>query len=148
MSSQRAESPGPPASHDDPPQPYPAGAQVLARVSTELAQLHRHYYGRGPTKVKTYMVNDKIVCTLRGGSTTVGKALVDQGRDETDYQIRRSFQDAMERQFRAVVEHATGRRVIAYVSQVRFDPDIAVELFVLEPADPPLVGHHEEDFGT
>jgi hypothetical protein len=35
--------------------------------------------------------------------------------------------------FREAVEEATGRRVIAFMSQVHFDPDMAAEIFVLEP---------------
>jgi uncharacterized protein YbcI len=35
--------------------------------------------------------------------------------------------------FRSAVEEATGRRVIAFMSQVHFDPDMAAEVFVLEP---------------
>jgi hypothetical protein len=33
-----------------------------------------------------------------------------------------------------VVEEATGRTVVAFLSQIHFDPDLAVETFVL--ADP------------
>jgi hypothetical protein len=39
----------------------------------------------------------------------------------------------MRDQFTAVVELALGRRVRAYLSQVHTDPDVAVELFLLEP---------------
>jgi hypothetical protein len=35
--------------------------------------------------------------------------------------------------FREAVEGATGRPVIAFMSQVHFDPDMAAEVFVLEP---------------
>jgi hypothetical protein len=49
--------------------------------------------------------------------------------------MRRSFQQAMEEEFRQVVEEATGRKVIAYMSSIHVDPDLAVELFVLEPLD-------------
>ena len=31
------------------------------------------------------------------------------------------------------MEEATGRKVVAFMSQVSFDPDIAAEFFVLEP---------------
>jgi uncharacterized protein YbcI len=41
-----------------------------------------------------------------------------------------------------VVETATGRKVIAYMSQIHSDPDIAVEIFVLEPGKP-LMDQHE-----
>jgi hypothetical protein len=49
----------------------------------------------------------------------------------------------MEDQFTSVVEEATGRKVIAYLSQVHHDPDLAVELFVLEPAAQAVAGQHE-----
>jgi hypothetical protein len=59
------------------------------------------------------------------------------------YDIRRSFQKAMEQQFKTVVEGAMGRSVIAYMSQIHHDPDLAVELFVLEPSGEDVVALHE-----
>jgi hypothetical protein len=41
----------------------------------------------------------------------------------------------VEDEFRRVVEEATGRKVIAYMSSIHVDPDLAVELFVLEPLE-------------
>jgi uncharacterized protein YbcI len=78
-------------------------------------------------------VNDTIVAILRGGFTRVERTLVETGQVESVYQMRRSFQQAMEVEFRNVVEGATGRKVIAYMSSIHIDPDLAVELFVLEP---------------
>jgi uncharacterized protein YbcI len=78
-------------------------------------------------------VNDTIVSILRGGFTRVERTLVETGQTESVYQMRRSFQQAMEAEFRQVVEEATGRTVIAYMSSIHIDPDLAVELFVLEP---------------
>jgi len=108
---------------------------MLAQISTGLVQLHSRYYGKGPTKAKTHMVNDTVVCILRGGFTTVERTLLDTGDIESVYQMRRSFQQAMETEFRNIVEEATGRTVIAYMSSIHVDPDLAVELFVLEPAE-------------
>ena len=42
--------------------------------------------------------------------------------------------------FIEVVEEATGRTVRAFFSSVTHDPDIAVELFLLEPAAPSTDG--------
>ena len=106
---------------------------MLAQISTGLVQLHSRYYGRGPTKAKTHMVNDTVVCILRGGFTTVERTLLDTGRIESVYKMRRSFQNAKEEDFRRIVEGATHRKVIAYMSSIHVDPDFAVELFVLEP---------------
>jgi uncharacterized protein YbcI len=108
---------------------------MLAQISTRLVQLHSRYYGKGPTKAKTHMVNDTVVSILRGGFTTVERTLLDTGQIESVYDMRRSFQKAMEDEFRRVVEDATGRKVIAYMSQIHVDPDLAVELFVLEPLE-------------
>jgi uncharacterized protein YbcI len=111
---------------------------MLAQISTALVQLHSRYYGKGPTKAKTHMVDDTVVCILRGGFTTVERTLLDTGELDAVYQMRRSFQQAMEEEFRRIVEDATGRRVIAYMSSIHVDPDLAVELFVLEPVEEPV----------
>ena len=39
----------------------------------------------------------------------------------------------MRERFVAAVEEIVGRKVIAFMSQVHFDPDMAAEIFVLEP---------------
>jgi uncharacterized protein YbcI len=110
-----------------------AQGDALADVTRDLVRLHEEYYGKGPTKARTYSVNDTLISILEGGFTTVEKTLIAEGRPETVHEMRRSFQRAMEDRFRAVVEEATGRRVIAYMSEIHTDPDLAVELFVLEP---------------
>jgi len=118
---------------------------VLARISTGLVQLHSRYYGRGPTKAKTHLVNDTVVCILRGGFTRVEETLLEAGEVEPVHQMRRAFQEAMEDEFRGVVEEATGRKVIAYMSSIHVDPDLAVELFVLEPFEEPQGSTVTED---
>jgi uncharacterized protein YbcI len=109
--------------------------EALAQISTGLVQLHSRFYGKGPTKAKTHLVDDTVISILRGGFTTVERTLIDGGDVDAVYAMRRSFQRAMEVQFTAVVEQATGRKVIAYMSQIHEDPDLAVEIFMLEPSD-------------
>ena len=112
----------------------PALGTELAEVTKGMISLHRRFYGKGPTKAKTYAVNDTVICVLEGGFTTVEQTLIKERDVEAVLQVRRSFQRAMEGQFTEVVENALGRKVIAYMSQIHADPDIAVELFVLEPS--------------
>jgi uncharacterized protein YbcI len=118
-------------------------AGILATVSTELAKLHRENYGKGPRKVKTSMLNDTLICILEGGFTIVERTLIDQGQADSVHDVRLSFQKAMEPEFRRIVERATGREVIAYLSQIHHDPDLVVDLFVLAPGDP-LTGEYEQ----
>jgi uncharacterized protein YbcI len=108
---------------------------MLAQISTGLVQLHSRYYGKGPTKAKTHLVNDTVICILRGGFTTVERTLIETGQVESVYQMRRSFQQAMETEFRKIVEESTGRHVLAYMSSIHVDPDLAVEVFVMEPVE-------------
>ena len=110
---------------------------MLAQISTGLVQLHSRYYGKGPTKAKTHLVDDTVVSLLRGGFTTVERTLLETGRVESVYQMRRTFQQVMEDEFRRVVEEASGRRVIAYMSSINVEPDLAVEIFILEPVAEP-----------
>jgi uncharacterized protein YbcI len=118
---------------------------MAASISTRLVQLHRQYYGKGPTKAKTHFVNDTVICILEGGFTIVERTLIDDGQGDMVHNLRRSFQDAMERQFTDVVEQTTERTVIAYMSQVHHNPDLAVELFVLEPGAEPILAEHEAE---
>jgi uncharacterized protein YbcI len=107
--------------------------EAMAAISTGLVQLHSRYFGKGPTKAKTYLVDDTVICLLRGGFTRVEETLIETGNVQAVYDIRRSFQAAMKEHFTRVVEEAAGRKVIAYMSQIHHDPDVAMELFVLEP---------------
>ena len=51
------------------------------------------------------------------------------------------FQEVMRHRFEAVIEHATGRRVIGFMSGNQQNPDMICEVFVLTPSD--LIGDHE-----
>jgi uncharacterized protein YbcI len=97
-------------------------------------QLHRRYYGRGPTKGKAHLIDDMVICVLWNGFTTVEETLIGRGERLAVEGFRRTFQSAMEQQFTEVVENATERKVLAYLSQVHAEPDVAVELFLLEPS--------------
>ena len=56
-------------------------------------------------------------------------------------QQRMEFQELMRERFAAVIERATGRRVIGFMSGNQQDPDMMCEVFVLAPTD--LVDDHE-----
>ena len=129
----------------DQPSVSPSGGVQLAEITNGLVHLHREYYGKGPTKAKTYAVDDTILCMLHGGFTTVEQTLMADGKMREVEETRRSFQRTMHARFVAVVETALGRRVIGYMSQVNADPDVALELFLLAPAGEPLHGAHELD---
>ena len=65
--------------------------------------------------------------------TPAERTLIEAGRHEAVKSTRQEFQMTMRDPFTEAVEQATGRTVIAFMSQVHFDPDMAVEIFVLQP---------------
>jgi uncharacterized protein YbcI len=114
---------------------------VLTAISEGMVALLKDYYGRGPTQAKTYYQDDLVVCLLRGGFTRVEQTLLDGGRGQAVIAQRMEFQEVMRERFQAVVEHATGRRVIGFMSGNQQNPDMICEVFVLTPSD--LVADHE-----
>jgi uncharacterized protein YbcI len=104
-------------------------------ISNGLVALLKEYYGRGPERAKTYVSDDLVVCLLRGGFTRVERTLLDGGHGDDVIRQRMVFQQVMRERFEQVVERATGRRVIAFMSGNQQDPDMICEVFVLAPND-------------
>jgi uncharacterized protein YbcI len=115
--------------------------EVLTAVSDGLVALLKEFYGRGPTQAKSYYQDDLVVCVLRGGFSRVEQTLRDGGRGAAVIEQRMAFQELMRDRFEAVIEDATGRRVIGFMSGNQQDPDMMSEVFMLSPTD--LVGEHE-----
>ena len=114
---------------------------VLTAISDGLVALLKEFYGRGPTRAKSYYEDDLVVCVLRGGFSRVEQTLLEGGRGAAVIQQRMEFQELMRERFEAVIEHATGRRVIGFMSGNQQDPDMMCEVFILAPTD--LVDHDE-----
>lgn len=107
--------------------------EQLAAVTNGIVQLFREYYGRGPNKAKSFLLDGYIVvCVLEDTMTTVEETLVKNGNGDMVRQVRLTFQEAMADQFKGVVELAMGRRVATYHSQLTMEPDMGFEFFVLE----------------
>ena len=107
----------------------------LTAISDGLVALLKEFYGRGPTQAKSYYQDDLVVCILRGGYTQVEQTLLDGGRGSAVIEQRMQFQELMRERFETVIEDATGRRVIGFMSGNQQDPDLMCEVFVLAPSD-------------
>jgi uncharacterized protein YbcI len=109
--------------------------EELAEITNGIVRLFSEYYGRGPTRAKSYMLEDLyIVTVLRDTMTTVERTLVAHGEVDLVRRVRLTFQEAMAASFKGVVEQATRRRVASYHSQLLTDPDVGIEFFLLDPA--------------
>ncbi len=122
--------------------PRPANhGDVLTAISDGLVALLKEFYGRGPSRAKSYYEDDLVVCVLRGGFSRVEQTLLDGGRGTAVINQRMEFQDVMRKRFEAVIEEATGQRVIGFMSGNQQEPDMMCEVFILAPSD--LVDEHE-----
>ena len=102
-------------------------------ISTAAVQLLHEATGRGPTKAKT-MINENVVTVLLADTLTAGERyLVDNGLGDRVLALRHEFQVTMREDLIGIVEGQLDRKVIAFMSQNHIDPDLAVEVFVLEP---------------
>jgi uncharacterized protein YbcI len=107
--------------------------EALAQITTEIVRLYSEYYGRGPTRAKSYLLEDAYAVTvLRDTLTTVERTLADTGHSDQVRAVRLTFQEALAETFKAVVEEALSRHVVSYHSQLLVDADIGFEMFVLD----------------
>ncbi len=72
---------------------------------------------------------------MRGGFTRVEQTLLEGGRTAAVIQQRMEFQEVMRDRFVAVIEGATGRQVIGFMSGNQQEPDMICEVFILSPSD-------------
>jgi len=109
--------------------------EVLTAISDGMVGLLKEFYGRGPTRTKSYYQDDLVVCVLRGGFSRVEETLLHGGRGDAVIQQRMEFQELMRERFEAVIESATGRPVIGFMSGNQQHPDMMCEVFILAPTD-------------
>jgi uncharacterized protein YbcI len=112
----------------------PKGGQALTELSNAMVALHREHFGRGPGAAKSFVVDDIVVCVLTDIYTPVEKTLIRAGQVDHVRETRTLHQIAAEDEYKSRVQEITGRPVGAFLSTVHFDPDIAVEMFLLGDA--------------
>jgi uncharacterized protein YbcI len=122
------------------PAPSPASdtsakGTLSAAISNAVVGLLHDFTGRGPTRARTTIGADTIVVTLRDSLTKAERTLAARGQATEVLAMRRAFQDTMRNDLVAAIERLTGRTVEAFLSDNLHDPDVAVEIFLMEPND-------------
>jgi uncharacterized protein YbcI len=112
-----------------------AGSGLRSEISNAMVGLKKRFYGKGPTKAKTYINDNYVLCVLQGGLTRNEETLIEAGEHTLVRQFRLRFQEVMAEATTEAIERLTGRKVIGYHSQITFEPDYAFEIFVLD--EPP-----------
>ncbi|MEA2158941.1 MAG: hypothetical protein QOD66_1321 [Solirubrobacteraceae bacterium] len=118
---------------------------IGAAISNSMVSLLHQYTGRGPTRARTTIGEDVIVCVMGATLTKGEKTLAQAGKSEIVLQSRRAFQEAFRADAITAVQEISHRRVVAFMSNNHIDPDLAVEVFVLEPVTDVLHNGHGLD---
>src|SRR3954470_1810002 len=110
--------------------------ELAARISNTVVRALARTTGRGPTRAKTTLGDNGIFVVLQDSLTRGEQTLTDAGEGEAVLDLRRRWQRVMRVELSAEIEELTGRKVIGFMSDNHLDPDLAVEVFVLEPLPP------------
>jgi len=101
-------------------------------ISRMIVRLTHEYTGRGPTRARTTINGELVVCLLQDTLTKGERVLADKGHHDAVLAMRHQFQQAMRDEAISEVERLTGRRVVSFMSTNHVDPDLAAEIFVLD----------------
>jgi uncharacterized protein YbcI len=108
-----------------------SGGPLRQDISNTIVTLFKQRFGRGPTTCRTYLEADLVVLVMSGGYTAGEQTMFEAGKWYDVRQARLAWQDSMEAHFVNAIERLTERTVRAFMSANHQDPDITVELFVL-----------------
>ena len=110
-----------------------SSGELGAAISNTVVKALARTTGRGPTKAKTTIGENGVFVVLQDTLTIGEQTLNDAGEGQAVLDLRRRWQRVMEVDVSREVEELTGRRVVGFMSDNHIDPDLAVEVFVLEP---------------
>lgn len=119
---------------DQPGQPGEQRQALLREISTNMAAIQKNAFGKGPEGAKSYLFDDLLLIVMREGLTVAEKTMLGFGRQDLVREFRQQFENEMTSRIVGMVEDMTERKVLTYQSQVMFDPDVIVELFVFDRA--------------
>src|SRR5437763_13975411 len=81
--------------------------------------------------------------------------MMEGGQPDRVLEMRRDFQQLMKARYSEMIEQLTGRNVLAFLSQAHIEPDLTIEMFLmdgpvpgfgaLDLVDPPAPDHEDQD---
>ena len=110
----------------------PTGGELNSAIANAVVRIHRDHAGRGPATAHAFYRHNIVVVMVGDAMTTGEHSLVAAGNLATAVQMRREFQEAMRADLVVAVEELTGCVVVALLSDNHIDPDLGVEVFVLD----------------
>ena len=112
--------------------------EIEAEVSRGIARFEQEFMGRGPKNIQTYLLGDLLVVRLQGVLTAAEQQLVktvlpEKGRDLLK-QVRTQLIELARSQMEAMIEAATGSKVVSLHHDISTTSGEEVVIFTLDEA--------------
>jgi uncharacterized protein YbcI len=107
---------------------------LLEEITRSVVRLHKEYIGQGPTKARTYIGEDLVVCVLQGGFSKAEHTLLEHGRTGAVVHQRQALDEALRQPLSDMIERLIERTVVGFTSAVQPDGELSTVVFLLEPA--------------
>jgi uncharacterized protein YbcI len=108
------------------------GGELNAAVTREVVRIHTANLGRGPKKSFSFHNGNILITVMHEALTRAEQNLASSGEGQAVLGMRRLFQRTMREELTTSVEKLTGRRVVAFMSDNHLEPELAVEMFLLD----------------
>ena len=100
-------------------------------MTNAVVGFYANHYGRGPTRAKSYIADDLLVCVMQDVFEGLERVLLEHGRRALVLETRLAFHEAMREQLEPLVAKAAGRPVTGSTARVTFAPEALTVTFVL-----------------
>lgn len=104
-------------------------------IARAIAAVHKERFGKGPDRAKCYLHDDCVLVLMYEGHTKSETTLEAGGEQKAVASQRVRSSDAIHEELISVVEDATERKVIGFMSSSQLEPSLLSHVFVLEPTD-------------
>lgn len=109
-----------------------SGGELNAAVTREVIRVQSENHGRGPKKAFSFHNGNVLTTVLEDLLTPAELRLAGNGESDAVLQMRRLYQKSMAPELKRSIEEITGCKVTALMSDNHLEPDMAVEVFILD----------------
>src|SRR3712207_4532283 len=111
----------------------PAKHSAAMAISNGLVRLVARYAGRGPTKARTTLNTNHVLCIFHDVLSKPEREMLDRGRSEPVVRMREEVFALMRDEAVALVESELRRSVVSCLSDFDATANMAVQVFLLDP---------------
>lgn len=110
----------------------------LHQVTDAVVGYYAAHYGRGPTKAKSFLVEDTLVCVMQEAFVELERVLLRHGNQALVREMRSEFHEATRLEVEKLVAEVSATHVTASTLEVSFDPEAVTATFRLELLPKPV----------